>query len=416
MAIYTVPSTLSSYITIAGKTVFVYGWGNNYMGTLTSWSSGAAQPGTLSTNALAYLYQTAWASDEAAPHVVYLDGVTYGNSNVYGASPDGTGKTLLVANVDTNASDASCFPRVAFRGGYAVVAYCALTDAGKVPVLRSFAMTSGWAPAVVVNNWIDQYRFNVENLDPSSFPFALDPDGGRVVAASSTSGSGSLQVFPIDGGAGTVLDPSVALTPRLSFAGTASNPWAVYYNTDAGVLEGTPVGTPAPTVLADGGVNYFAGVLALGPVGDDVEQAAPGRVLLGPQRGLDDQPGSSQLIATSVQYGNDPVAMSGSAGGAFTTDEQLRDRVHGHGPDQRGRLGVQPAGRRARGSARAAAPLDGVAPRTRRRWRVRGSRSPTTSRTPTAAPGRPSSTCTSSTRRRALRRRWSPRACPGRTT
>jgi hypothetical protein len=322
--LYTVPATATnSYGNVVGKTVFIYGWrGSNYTGTLTSWSSGAAQPGTLTDNALAYLYQTAWASKDS-PYVAYLQLDTFGVSNLYGANVDGTGVTLLAANVDTYPSDTSCFPRVAFRGGFAVAAYCSDTDAGGVvPVIQSFAIGNGWAPSVIVTSWVDQYRFNIENVDPSVFPFGIDPDGGRVIAASSTDAGGSLQVFPIDGGLGTVLDPSWQLNPSLSFAGTKTNPWSVVYNTDAGVLKQTSVANPAPQVLLDGGVNYFDAFSASG-------KWMITSTLLHPVRSFQDlsvtstvNPGQSLLLATSAQYGNTPLATSGYENRAFTSDER----------------------------------------------------------------------------------------------
>jgi hypothetical protein len=317
--LYTVPATATgAYDNVIGKTVLIYGWGQNYTGTLTSWSSDAAQPGTLTSNALAYLYQTAWASTDS-PHVAYLQLDVYGVSNLYGASVDGTGVTLLAANVDTNPADTSCFPRVAFRGGFAVAAYCSVTDAGLVPVIQSFAIGNGWAPSIVVTNWVDQYRYDIENTDPSVFPFGVDPDGGRVVAASSTSGGGSLQVFPIDGGLGTVLDPGWQLSPSLSFAGTKSNPWSVFYNTDAGALMQTSVASPAPQLLLDGGVKYFDAFSADGKWVITSTQLHPVQYFNDLSVASTVHPGQSVLLATSAQFGNQPLATPGYA---FTTDER----------------------------------------------------------------------------------------------
>jgi hypothetical protein len=327
IAIYALPGSIETTDpVIIGKTVFIYTFANNNVrvGPILAWSSSLAAAVPLGGTGIAYYYQTAWVSDDSQ-HLLFLQ-VSAGNSfvsDLYGANADGTGITLVASNINTYPGAIACFPRAVMRGGYAVVSYCSAADAGSVPILESFAVGSGWAPATVTTNWIasNNYQTYIENLDPSAFSFAVDPDAGRVVAASSTSADASLQVFPMDGGPGTVIDPTSQLTTNLSFAGSKTNPWSVYYNNGAGVLEQSPVSNPAPKVLADGGVNYF------------VSYSLDGKWVLTANQsdstyGFGDvslvstvTPGSSQLLATAGEYGGLPVhSCVLRPGCAFTTD------------------------------------------------------------------------------------------------
>lgn len=327
IAVYVVPASLySTDPVIIGKTVFIYTFADNNVrvGPILAWSSSLPAAVPLGGTGIAYYYQTAWVSDDSQ-HLLFLQ-VSAGNSfvsDLYGANADGTGITVVATNINTYPGAIACFPRAVMRGGYAVVSYCSNADAGSVPILQSFAIGSGWAPATVTTNWIasNNYQTYIENLDPSAFSFAVDPDAGRVVAASSTSADASLQVFPIDGGPGTVIDPTSQLTTSLSFAGSKTNPWSIYYNNDAGVLEQTPVANPAPQVLADGGVNYF------------VSYSLDGKWVLAANQsdstyGFGDvslvstvTPGSRQLLASASEYGGLPVhSCVLRPGCAFTTD------------------------------------------------------------------------------------------------
>ena len=62
-----------------------------------------------------------WASDDST-HIAYLTSTTSdaSQSSLYGANADGTGATLLLANIDTNASFSgqhpACFPRARLPG------------------------------------------------------------------------------------------------------------------------------------------------------------------------------------------------------------------------------------------------------------------------------------------------------------
>ncbi len=322
--LYATPASIGgSFVNVKGQDVFIYGWGNDYVGSLMVWASPLAQPATLtSTGGLGFLYETSWPSEDSQ-HIVYLvgrDGTSGSVSDVYGANVDGSSATLLASSVNTYYAATTCFPRVAFRGDYAVVSYCSTGDAGSTPIIQSFAISKGWSPSVIVTNWIDQARAYIEDQDPSSFAFGIDPDGGQIVAASSTSGNASLQVFPIDGGPGTVIDPSWQLDPTLSFAGTRTNPWSVYYNTDAGVLEQSPVSNPAPRVLLDGGVNYFDAFSRDGKWMLTSNQLNPAAYFADISLVSTVTPGQSQLLATSAQYGGLPIAVPQARYTSFTTD------------------------------------------------------------------------------------------------
>jgi hypothetical protein len=326
LLLYTTPASIGgSFVTVKGRIVFIYGWGNYYVGSLMAWSSPMTQPVTLtSTGGLGFLYETSWPSSDSQ-HIVYLVGKSGTNgsvSDIYGANADGTGATVLASSVNTYYAATTCFPRVAFQGDRAVISYCSAADAGTTPVIQSYAMSSGWTPSVVVTNWIDQARMYIEDQDPASFAFGIEPDGGQIVAASSTSGNGSLQVFPVDGGSGTVIDPTWQADPGLSFAGTrSSDPWSVCYNTDAGVLKQSPVANPAPRVLLDGGVNYFDAFSRDGKWMLVSNAMNPAAFFADISLVSTVYPGQSQLLATSAQYGGLPIAMANARYEAFTTDQ-----------------------------------------------------------------------------------------------
>jgi hypothetical protein len=323
--IYTAPGTMSAdYVAVIGNVAFVWSWNSEYIGTLMAWSSGMAQGVSLTTNGLAYLYQTVWGSDDSK-HVAYLESTSSDASvsAIYGANADGTGVTLLVSDVDTNTSDTVCFPRLVFRGDYAVASYCTVTDGGSNPTIQSFSISNGWASAAVVPNWVDSFQFNLLDRSPFTFAFAVDPDGGRIAAASATSGNGAVQVFSIDGGPGTVIDPNVLLTPSLSFMGSVINPWSIFYNNDAGVLKQAYATNPAPQTLVDAGVNYFNAQSSDGKwmlVSNDSNSGGwfSDLSLVSTQA-----PGAPVLVASSNQYGGLPVAPSGFIYGGsrgFTAD------------------------------------------------------------------------------------------------
>jgi hypothetical protein len=321
-ALYTPPSTyVGSYAFVQGKVLYILAYGNGFLGTVLTWTSAQTQAAVLTNQALVFRYQTVWWSDDSQFVVWLQDSNGTGTiSDIYAGKPDGTGATLLVSNVNTYYGALSCFPRVALRGGYAVVSYCTAADAGSVPIIQAFAIGNGWAPGVEIDHWIDQYRQNNSARDPSAFPFAVDPDGGRVIAASSTSGDASLQVFSIDGGAGAVLDPSWQLNPTLSFAGSKSNPWFVFYNTDAGALEQTPVANPSPQTLLDGGVRSFDAFSRDGKWMLTSSALNPNGFFADVSVVSTTSPGVSHLIYTSAQSSGMPVNMPNAANAAFTTD------------------------------------------------------------------------------------------------
>jgi hypothetical protein len=328
--ISTSPPSLSPgcYGAVIGNVAFVWSWNSQYVGTATVWSSGMSQGVPLTTSGLAYYYQTLWASDDGK-HVAYVQTTSADStvSSIYGANVDGTGATLLVSSIDTN--DAyqgnlpACFPRLVFRGDYAVLSYCTAADAGLTPELRSFSISGGWAPAAVVPNWIDSLQYYPADWAQFTFPFAVDPDGGRIAAASASSGNGALQIFPIDGGSGTVVDPNVLQAPSLSFAGSVQNPWSILYNNDAGALRQASADNPMPQILVDAGVNYFNGFSADGKwmlvsSARNVHGWFSDLSLVSTQ-----SPGAPVLVVSSSEYDASPVAASSlptNATRGFTTD------------------------------------------------------------------------------------------------
>jgi hypothetical protein len=262
--IYTAPSNLTAgYGGVLGNIAYVWAWNSHYVGTLTTWISGQAQGVTVTSSGLAYLYQTFWASDDSA-HVAYIVATNF-NGNVgalYGANADGTGATVLLPNIDINSAfqtlPVQCFPRVVFRGDYVVVSSCAVTDASITPSIQSFNVANGWTPAATIPSFVEPLLFNTLDHAPFTFPFAVDPDGGAIAAATSAGADGGIQVFPIDGGPGAVaVDPSVPVTSSLSFTGSVTNPWSVLYNDSVGALRAALASNPSPQVLVDAGVNYF---------------------------------------------------------------------------------------------------------------------------------------------------------------
>ena len=328
-AIYTGPANLSTgYASVFGNVAFVWAWDSDYIGTLTIWTPGMAQGATLTTSGLAYLYQTIWASDDST-HVAYLTSTTSdaSQSSLYGANADGTGATLLLANIDTNAAFSGqhpvCFPRALFRGDYLFVSSCTVTDAGVTPTIQSFSISRGWAPAAAVPDWVHSNSFAILDRSPFTFSFEVDPDGGRVAAASTASGDGGLQIFPSDGGPSAALDPSYVLASAFSFTGSPTTPWSLFYNNDAGVLRQAYASNPAPQVLVDAGVNYLDalsndGKWMLVSAAQNNDGYFSDVSLVSTQ-----SPGAPVPVVTSTQYDSLPVTPSGWEYGGprgFTAD------------------------------------------------------------------------------------------------
>jgi hypothetical protein len=328
--IYTSPGSMNTgYASVFGNVVFVWAWNSGtYIGTLTTWTPGMAQGATLTTSGLAYLYQTIWASDDST-HIAYLTSTTSdaSQSSLYGAKADGTGATLLLANIDTNAAFSgqhpACFPRALFRGDYLFVSSCTVTDAGVTPTIQSFSISGGWAPAAVVPSWVHSLQYAILDRSPFTFSFEVDPDGGRIAAASTASGDGGLQVFPSDGGPGAALDPSYVLASAFSFTGSPTAPWSLFYNNDAGVLRQAYASNPAPQVLVDAGVNYLDalsndGKWMLVSSTQNNDGYFTDVSLVSTQT-----PGVPVPVVTSTQYGSLPVTPSGWEYGGprgFTVD------------------------------------------------------------------------------------------------
>jgi len=345
--IYAAPaSAYAGYGVVSGNVAFGWSWNSAYIGTLVAWSPGMSQGATLTTTGLAYIYDTEWASDDGK-HVAYVENTSSDATvgSIYGANIDGSGATLLVSNVDIASSYQgnlpACFPRLVFRGDYAVLSYCTAEDAGLAPVLQSFSVANGWAPAADIPSWVHSRQYYPADWAQFTYPFAVDPDGTQIAGATTASGNGALQIFPIDGGPGTVVDPSVQLAPTLSFAGSTQDPWAVLYNNDAGALMRANASSPTPQTLVDAGVNYFNGLSTDGKW----LLASSGLNPLGWFSDLSlvstQTPGAPALVASSAQYDASPVSSTNifrpSGPRGFTSDSSYalamtnlqRDRENG---------------------------------------------------------------------------------------
>jgi hypothetical protein len=327
-AIYTAPASLyAGYAFLVNKVAFVWAFDSSYVGTLATWVSGMPQAAVVSTGSLAYRYQTVWAASDSQ-HIAYLQSTSSDTSvsALYGANPDGAGVTLLLSNVDTIASFTGqypgCFPRVVFRGDYAVVSYCAAGDAGLTPMLQAFSISKGWAPVVVVPNRLPSFQYNPLDEAAFTFPFAVDPSGLELAVASASSANGALQVFPTDGGPGTVVDPNGIGAASLSFAGSGASPWSILYNTDAGALKQAYAANPAPQTLVDAGVNYFNGLSADGKWMLVSSSRNSGGWFSDVSLVSTQTPGAPVLMASSAQYGGLPVTPRwyGRTATGFTTD------------------------------------------------------------------------------------------------
>jgi hypothetical protein len=321
--IYAVPATsYYTYTRVLANSVFVLDVNANFVALVTLWSSAMAQPMTLTTAGLSTYYSSLWASDDGQ-HIAYLQVSSDGSvGGIYGANADGSNPTLLVGNIVANNAPGRCFPLLTFRGGYAVASYCAVTDAGTQPhLIGAFSIADGWAPALQVPNAIFTRTPFATPTNPFYFPYAVDPDGGVVVAASTSSAGGALQAFAIDGGGATVLDPNVPITPASSLAGIPTAPWYALYNTDAGALRQVYPSNPAPKTLVPSGVTLFDNV---SPDGKWmlVSSGENSRGLLDISAVSTDTPGSPQLVATPAQYGNLGITVITLPGAAFTADSQ----------------------------------------------------------------------------------------------
>lgn len=328
--IYTAPLSLyAGYYTVMGNVALLWAWNSDYLGTLVAWSSGMAQGAPLTTDGLAYLYQTIWASEDSE-HVAFLQSTSSNAlvSALYVATPDGADKTLLLSNIDTNASFSgqapSCFPRMVFRGDIAVVSYCAVGDGGVLsPQIQAFSISNDWASVAVVPNRVASLQYNSLDEAPFTFSFAVDPSGGQIAAASGSSGNGAVQIFPLDGGPGTVVDPSVQLTSSLSFTGSVTDPWSILYNNTAGALEQAYAANPTPQTLIGSGVHYF------NALSDDGNWLLVSNALNNSGWFADLSLASTQsagapvLVASSAQYDGGPIATRAIYEGGkrgFTTD------------------------------------------------------------------------------------------------
>jgi hypothetical protein len=329
--LFALPPGGNSFVNVFGKIVFLQTWGStaSYISQLTIWSSALGQPVPISNTALLQFAQTVWASDDSKS-IAYVrvtnDQQTIGA--LYGLDADGTNSTLLVGNLAL--MPPSCVPRMTFPGGgYAVATYCAApvvddagadggpSDAGADvrPVtppptreIRAFSIANQWSSTLMVTNSLATY--------------AVDPATEQLVTASAAT-SGHLQAFSLRSGtAGVVLDPDTAISNRQFLFGGKSSPWYVAYNTDMGALKRTGVvAAPSPETLAPSGITYFLTSSRDGNwlvVANTLNSVLFGDLSVVSSRTAN----TSELVATSAQFANRPLAVSARPGGAFTTDQK----------------------------------------------------------------------------------------------
>jgi hypothetical protein len=322
--IYAVPpSSYYTYTREVGNSVFVFDVGSNYVSLVTLWSAGFAQPVTLTTAGLATYYSSVWASDDGQ-HIAYLqvggDGTVGG---IYGANADGSNPTLLVGDIMTPSGGAPgrCFPLVTLTNRYAVASFCTAADAGSTPIVEAFDVANGWAPGAEVQNAIFTRSTFSTPTNPFFFPYAFDPDGGSLIAATSMSASGALQSFLIDGGEATVLDPAVPMASPLELAGGVAGPGYAVYTTDAGALKQAYATNPTPQTLVSSGVTLMDG---LSPDGNWmlVSSGSNTRGLLDISAVSTTNPGSPLVVATMAEYGNLGLTVNTFPGGGFTGDSK----------------------------------------------------------------------------------------------
>ncbi len=318
--IYAVPpSSYYSYTREVANSVFVFDVASNYISLVTLWSANLPQPVTLTSAGLSTFYSAVWASNDGH-HIAYLQVTGDGTIGaIYGANADGTNSTLLAGNIVTSSNATGrCFPLLVLSDHYAVASYCTVTDAGNAPTVEAFSVDNGWAPVAQVPQAIfTRTTFNTPT-NPFYFPFALDPDGGTLIAAAASSDGGLLQSFAFDGGA-TVLDPTTNVVPGVALAGGLVGPAYAVYTSAGSVRQAYP--SSAPQKLVDAGVLLMD---ALSPNGKWMLVSSGSN-----QRGLADislistlTPGPPLVVATTAQYNNLGLTVITTPGAAFTADNQ----------------------------------------------------------------------------------------------
>lgn len=297
--IYHVPEEAQADALVLGRLAFTWG-----TGVLTLWSSSLEAPVEISETA----YEDAvWVSADSQ-HFVYLDANTGG---FFGVNGDGTRPTTLLAS--SNTADCSGGPLVQFQGDYVLISSCPSSGAADA-FLSVFNVADSWSPVLST---------------PETVPSLLvDPQATVAAVPAPTKDAGAyIQVFPIDGGSGTVLDPNHPFFLGQNTAGALTYPWFVLYNDQVGDLwrafapdaPGAPDGSALPQMLVDGGVTIFE---AISPQGDLMEVANQ----------LDDvgDPLDLSLVSTTNAGPSQPMASDEGtlmpftqSGSGFTENEEF---------------------------------------------------------------------------------------------
>jgi hypothetical protein len=253
------PIDATNSVFVSGKVVFfepAMTQGNGITtSTLAAWtaSGGAA---SISTSAVQIPPGSASgyaAVSQDGSRILFMetpDGIT---ATLTLATVDGKTKTPLVTNLDVIST--GCAPYVLFAGSNAVASFCIISttsaDAGSSSDGGDDGGGGGAPPMLTLSTFTGPtYAQNVLTTAPQ-LAFGVDSAGARVLVYQPS----GLVVYPIAGGAGTLID---ATGVGAFFTKDGAN---VIYTSTAPALKRSPVANPAPVTLAPG----LAGLLALSP-------------------------------------------------------------------------------------------------------------------------------------------------------
>jgi hypothetical protein len=198
------------------------------IGTLSVWTAAGGLK-QLSTTSVPGRGTAAVSKD--GMHVAYFDGAstTMPVANLTTAAPDGTGVKQLVAGVQFVQA---CIPQIAYGGTSLVASYCtSVVPDASTPQANVAAFAAGSTTPIP--------------LASGALGFAPDPTGARVLV-SATNG---MTVYPIGGGAGTLIDATG------TFGGFTKDGMTVIYTTTANALKRSAVTSPSPLTLLTTGAN-----------------------------------------------------------------------------------------------------------------------------------------------------------------
>jgi hypothetical protein len=203
-------------------------------------------------------------------HVLFFDNVSGVTGDLYVAATDGTGKTKLINQ--TEVSDSNCYSTLTFGGAYAVAAYCGgmvvstadsgAGDAGDggADAEADAAADGGTADAVapdagtaqgIISTFTGPSWTLAAHLTDVQPAVTVDSAGTELLVSAPS----GLLVYPIAGGAATLIDSASGSAGTLTSDGGAT-----IYTTGANALKRSPVVAPLPVTLVPTGL---AGLIAL---------------------------------------------------------------------------------------------------------------------------------------------------------